>query len=72
MTDSGKRWRRLFGGLLLTAPGALVAARFISLDQDRAAPVAYAGAALVGGAALWLLGLLARRLPQIFSSFRAF
>ena len=65
-------WRRLLGGLLLTLPGALVAVAFISLDQDRAAPFAYASAALLGVVALWLLGLLGQRAPQIFSSFRAF
>jgi hypothetical protein len=68
----GRPWQRLLGALLLAAPGALMAARFISLDQDRAAPSAYASAGLAGVAALWLLGLLARRLPQIFNSFRAF
>ncbi len=68
----GRLWRRLLGGLLLTLPGALVAAAFISLDQDRAAPFAYASAPLLGVVALWLLGLLGQRAPQIFSSFRAF
>jgi hypothetical protein len=71
-TGRGRWWRRLAGGLLLASPGAVVAAGFISLDQDRAAPLAYASAALLGVATLWLLGLLARRVPQIFSSFRAF
>jgi hypothetical protein len=65
-------WWRVLGGLLLTLPGSLVAAGFISLDQDRAAPLAYTFAALLGIVALWLVGLLARRAPQIFSSFRAF
>ena len=71
-THPRKPWRRLLGGLLLTVPGAVVATVFISLDQDRAAPVAYLSAALLGTVALWLLGLLGRRLPQIFGSFRAF
>ena len=69
---SARPWRRLLGGLLLTVPGAIVAAAFISLDQDRAAPLAYTGAALLGIVALWLLGLLARGAPQIFGSFQAF
>lgn len=71
-TNSQKPWRRLLGGLLLTVPGAVVATAFISLDQDRASPVAYLSAALLGTVALWLLGLLGRRLPQIFGSFRGF
>ena len=65
-------WKRLLGGLLLAVPGGLMAAGFITLDQDRTAPSVYGVAALAGALALWLLGLLARRLPQIFSSFRAF
>ena len=66
------RWLRWLAGLLFAVPGAVVAAGFISLDQDRAAPLAYGSAALLGLGALGALQLLARRLPQIFSSFAAF
>jgi len=68
----GKPWRRLLGGLLLALPGAVVAAAFITLDQDRAAPFAYTSAAFFGIVALWLLGSLARRAPRIFGYFRDF
>jgi hypothetical protein len=66
------RWLSLLAGLLLAVPGAVVAAGFITLDQDRAAPWAYGSAALAGMAALSALVLLARRVPRIFSSFTAF
>jgi hypothetical protein len=69
---SGKLWMRLLAYLLCAVPGALVAACFISLDQDRAAPLAYGSAALLGLAALGGLRLLNQRVPQIFGSFRAF
>jgi hypothetical protein len=71
-TKSGKRWMRLLAYLLCAVPGALVAACFISLDQDRAAPLAYGTAALLGLAALGGLRVLNQRVPLIFSSFRAF
>jgi|GEM_PF-5089701 len=61
----------LLAGLLLAVPGAVMAAGFITLDQDRAAPWAYGSAALAGLGALAVLVLLARRMPRIFSSFRA-
>lgn len=58
---------------LLALPGALTAGIFISLDQDRAAPVMYLGAALAGALALAVVvGVLVPRLPQIFNSFRSF
>ena len=69
------RWRRALGllaGLVLAVPGAVVAAGFITLDQERAAPAAYASAALLGLVALGLVRLLAWRVPRIFSSFSAF
>ena len=66
------RWLSLLAGLLFAVPGAVVAAGFISLDQDRAPPLAYGSAALLGLAALGALQLGARRVPQIFSSFTAF
>ena len=64
--------RRLLLRLAFALPGALLAAAFISLDQDRAEPVAYLAAALLGAVAMGGLGLVARRLPQIFSSFSSF
>jgi hypothetical protein len=63
---------RLAAVLLFAVPGAVVAAAFISLDQDRAAPLAYGSAALLGLAALAGLRLLDRRVPRIFSSFSSF
>jgi hypothetical protein len=58
---------------LLALPGALTASVCIALDQDRAAPFAYVGAGLAGVAALALVvGVIARRLPQMFNSFRGF
>ncbi len=63
---------QLLGRVLLAVPGAVAAAGFISLDQDRAAPLVYASAALFGALALGGLSLLARRVPRIFSSFQAF
>lgn len=70
-----RRWalaRRLLSTLVLAAPGAVVAAVFISLDQERAAPLAYASAALAGLVALGLVRALAWRVPRMFSSFSAF
>jgi hypothetical protein len=64
------RWLSLLAMLLLMVPGAVVAAGFISLDQERAAPPAYAISALLGLVALGLLRLLSGRVPRIFSSFR--
>jgi hypothetical protein len=62
------RLLRAAGWLSLALPGVLSAAVFVSLDQDRAAPVTYLSAALVGALAAWLVGaVLARRLPQIFN-----
>jgi hypothetical protein len=71
-TQPSARWRRTLLRLVFALPGALLAAGFISLDQDRAAPIAYLGAALLGVVAIGLLGLAARRLPRIFSSFSTF
>ena len=65
-------WPRLLASLLLAVPGAVVAARFIALDQDRASPWAYGSAALAGLVALGALAVLARRVPRIFSSFSTF
>jgi hypothetical protein len=62
----------LVGRALCAVPGAVVAAGFISLDQDRAEPLAYASAALFGVLALGTVSLLGRRVPRIFSSFNAF
>ena len=67
-----RRWLSLLAGLLLAVPGAVVAACFITLDQDRAAPLAYGSAGLAGLVALAALVVLARRAPRIFSSFSAF
>jgi hypothetical protein len=50
----------------------VVAAGFISLDQERAAPSAYASSALLGLVALALVRLLASQVPRIFSSFSRF
>ncbi len=62
----------LLGRVLVAMPGAVAAAGFIMLDQDRAEPLAYASAALAGVAVLVGLSLLGRRVPRIFSSFSAF
>lgn len=74
LVDKGWRGRalELLANLLLAVPGAAVAAGFISLDQERAAPLAYASAALLGLVALGVVRLLVWRVPRIFSSFRAF
>ncbi len=70
------RWRRRALGwlasVLLAVPGAVVAAGFISLDQERAQPLVYASAGLLGLLALGLVRLLAWRVPRIFSSFSSF
>lgn len=76
-SEPGWRGRRrralaLLASLLLAAPGAVVAAGFISLDQARAEPLAYASAGLLGLMALGLVRLLVWRVPRIFSSFSAF
>ncbi len=71
-TPAAKPRGRWLGWLLLAVPGAVVAAGFISLDQERAAPLTYASAALLGLVALGLLRLLVRFVPRIFRSFRAF
>ena len=71
-TGPGGRAKGLLAMLALAVPGAIVAAGFISLDQERAAPAAYAGAALAGFLALSLVRLLAWRVPKIFSSFNGF
>jgi hypothetical protein len=68
----GRPWLGLLATLVLAVPGAVVAAGFISLDQERAAPLAYASAALVGLVALALVRLLVWRVPRIFTSFSAF
>lgn len=72
---SGPRARRLrwLGHLLFALPGAVTAAAFVSLDQERAAPGAYVVAALAGALAVFLVfQVLRRRAPQILSSFRSF
>jgi hypothetical protein len=65
-------WRRLLPRLLLAGPGAVLAAGFIMLDQERAEPVLYLAALAAALVALLALTLALRRLPQIFSSFRIF
>ncbi|HEX2874083.1 MAG TPA: hypothetical protein VHP33_22665 [Polyangiaceae bacterium] len=66
-----KRWHRVAASLLFAVPGAAVAAGFIALDQERAAPAAYASAALLGLLGLGLVRLLERAAPRIFRSFNA-
>lgn len=61
---------RLFGSLLLAAPGAVVAAGFVTLDQERAGAAAFAGVALLGVATLGLVSLVVRIAPRILASFR--
>ncbi len=68
----GRLGWQLLGWVLFAVPGAVAAAGFISLDQDRAEPLAYGSAAVGGVLALAGLSLLARRVPRIFSSFSAF
>lgn len=68
----GPRWLGMLATLVVAVPGAVVAAGFITLDQERADPAAYAGAALLGLVALGLVRLLAWRVPRIFSSFNGF
>jgi hypothetical protein len=68
---SGRFWR--WGGyLLFGSPGAVIAAAVIALDQAQAAPLAYAGAGVLGGVALGLVALLLARFPRICSSFQGF
>jgi hypothetical protein len=67
-----RRWLSLLAGMLLAVPGAVVAAGFVALDQDRAAPWAYGSAGLAGLVALAALALLARRAPRVIGSFRSF
>lgn len=64
--------RRILGSLLLAVPGAALAAGFIMLDQDQAAPAAYLAAL---GAALLALGVLVtllRRAPRILNYLNYF
>jgi hypothetical protein len=68
----GTRWMRLLAVLLFAVPGALMAACFISLDQERAAPLTYGSAAMLGLVGVAGLRLLDRRVPRIFSSFSSF
>jgi hypothetical protein len=70
--ERGAAWWWLLGRALCVLPGAIAAAGFVWLDQDRAEPLAYAGAGLLGVLALGGLSVLGRRLPQIFSSFKRF
>lgn len=73
LAPTARRALRAVGWLLLALPGALCAAIFISLDQERAEPVSYLTAALLGALAVSLLGgVLVRRLPQIFNNFSVF
>lgn len=58
---------------LLALPGASVASVFVWLEQERAAPLAYAAAAFAGAVTLVVVvGALTRRFPQILNSFRDF
>jgi hypothetical protein len=66
------RWLAGLVSLLFAVPGAAVAAGVISFDQERAAPLAYASAALLGLVGLGLLHLLERTAPRIFRSFSDF
>lgn len=68
---SGRAGRVLLRGLL-AFPGAVLAAGFIVLDQDRAEPAAYAWALAGAVLALGMLTLGLRRLPQILNSFSGF
>lgn len=67
--------RRVLRGLayaLFAAPGAVMAAVFISLDQERAAPATYWSAALLGSLALGLVaGVLVPRVPKIFNTIKS-
>lgn len=69
---SSGRWQRWVASLLFAVPGAALAAGFITLDQERAAPAAYASVAVLGLLALGLVRLLVRSAPRIFSSFSDF
>ena len=69
---AAKRWQYWLASLLFAVPGAAAAAGVITLDQERAAPAAYASAALLGLVALGLLRLLVRAAPRIFRSFSDF
>lgn len=71
LTPPARRALRAVGWVLLGVPGALCAAIFVSLDQERAEPASYLVAALLGALAASLLGgVLTPRLPQIFNYFR--
>lgn len=61
-SDRVLRW---VGYVLFAAPGAVVAAAVISLDQAQAAPSTYAAAGLLGAVALGLVAWIAARAPQI-------
>jgi hypothetical protein len=63
---------RLLAALLAGLPGALIAAGFIVLEQEQAAPLSYAAAGAAGLVALGGLRLLVRRVPQMFSSSDSF
>jgi hypothetical protein len=70
--EKARRWvaaaRAALGGL----PGLAAAIVVITLDQDQATPAAYASAVVAGLMVLFLLFVLDRRVPKIFSSFSSF
>jgi hypothetical protein len=69
--SAAARWRWL-GAILAGLPGVAVATGFVLVDQEQATPWAFVGAASLGIVVTLLLGLLARRRPQMFSSFGGF
>jgi len=66
-----ERARRWLSYLLFALPGAVSAAVVISLDQARAAPVAYASAGGVGALAVGLVAVLLARFARISSCFNS-
>jgi hypothetical protein len=64
---ASKRMRWL-GALLAGLPGAVVAAGFIVLEQEQAAPLSYVAAGAAGVTVLVGLWILVRRRPELFSA----
>jgi len=61
----------MLGTVVLSAiPGVVLAGWCIMLDQDRAAPAAYALPAIAAALSIWTVGWLVGRAPRFLSNFR--